>query len=82
MFLQLEPISKCMKMPAADMYRESTTNTTFPVRNQTLDVNGDGSPDNSSTSSDGSTNGGFTYSVPILSSLLAAGTAAVIGTLL
>jgi hypothetical protein len=77
----LEPISKCMKMPATDMYLESTTNTSFPIRNGTLDVNGDGTSD-SSTSPNGSTNGGFTHSAPMLGSLLVAVIAAVISTLL
>ncbi|KAA1469047.1 glycoside hydrolase/deacetylase [Dentipellis sp. KUC8613] len=43
----LKPIGQCMKIPATDMYRESTTNQTFPYHNvtTTIDADGDGKPD-------------------------------------
>ena len=74
-----------MKMPAANMYFESTTNTTFPYRNTTaggLDVNGNGTvvkPGGSNSTQ--SRSAGFACSVPLLSSLLCV-SVAVVSTLL
>jgi len=82
---KLESISKCMHMPAADMYFESTTNTTFPFRNTTgggLDVSGNGTVVMSGGSnSTHPTSAGFAYSVPLLGSLLSV-SIAVVSTLL
>ncbi|TFY50424.1 hypothetical protein EVG20_g11527, partial [Dentipellis fragilis] len=43
----LKPIGQCVKIPPMDMYRESTTNQTFPYHNVTtaIDTDGDGKPD-------------------------------------
>jgi hypothetical protein len=56
------PVGKCMKYPAENLYRETTRNTTFPAKNVTIDINGDGV-----------TSVGFTIRVPFLSALFIAG---------
>lgn len=74
--ITLQPIGKCTKKPATNMYLETTTNTTFPPRHSTgagggLNVNG------TSTTSSPTTSAGFAYFVPTLSSLLSVGVAVV-----
>jgi len=44
----LQPVGKCAGLPAGNLYRETSSNTTFPYRNLTaggVDVDGDGKVD-------------------------------------
>jgi len=43
--LTLKPIGQCLKYPASNLYLESTTNATFPYRNHSMDIDGDGKAD-------------------------------------
>lgn len=54
------PVGQCMKYPTENLYRETTKNTTFPPKNITIDINGDGKSD---------TSAGFTNPVPLLGAL-------------
>jgi len=61
----LKPIGECYGIPTTDLYRETNTNTSFPFPNVTTDVNGDGIPENSTSSatSTGSSNGVITINL-------------------
>jgi hypothetical protein len=44
----MQPVGECVGLPAGNLYRETTSNSTFPYRNLTaggLDVDGDGKVD-------------------------------------
>jgi len=44
----LQPVGQCVGLPAGNLYRETSSNSTFPYRNLTaggLDVDGDGKVD-------------------------------------
>jgi peptidoglycan/xylan/chitin deacetylase (PgdA/CDA1 family) len=43
--LTLKPIGQCLKYPASNLYLESTTNASFPYRNHSMDIDGDGKAD-------------------------------------
>lgn len=51
-----------MKYPAENLYRETTRNTTFPAKNVTIDIDGNGIA-----------SVGFAIPVPFLSALFLAG---------
>jgi hypothetical protein len=77
----LQSIGKCSKMPPTDLYRETTTNKTFPYSNSTVDVSG--SSTNSSTAGRSKTTGSSTSGASIVvPGILAAGLAALGGFLL
>jgi peptidoglycan/xylan/chitin deacetylase (PgdA/CDA1 family) len=68
----LEPIGKCMNIPATDLYMETTTNKTFPYHNHTYDIDGESTPGNNSTpgivkigGKSGSSNAAPIVSIPI-----------------
>jgi len=69
--LTLEPIGKCMKIPTADLYMETTTNQTFPYHNHTYDIDGESTPGNNSTPGivkiGGSNGSGSSNAAPIVS---------------
>jgi len=60
--LKLDAIGTCSKMPATDIYLETTTNKTFPYTNHTVDTSGTGT--NTSTSGRTSTGGAKGASSP------------------
>jgi len=88
----LKPIGECQHFPAGNLYLETNQNATFPYRNQTgggVDVNGDGTVDTKSgdggstaENADKTKNAGLATAVPLLSTLVAVGLAAVMGILL
>jgi len=43
--LTLKPIGQCLKYPAQNLYLESTQNSSFPYRNHSVDIDGDGKAD-------------------------------------
>jgi hypothetical protein len=54
LFIQITPIGECQGYPDGNLYRETTTNKTFPYTNLTgggVDINGDGKMDISFTKS-------------------------------
>jgi len=53
-----------MKYPTENLYRETNKNATFPAKNITSDIDGDGKPD---------TSAGFINPVPFLGALSLAG---------
>jgi len=72
----LLPIGKCMKIPATNLYMESTTNKTFPYTNHTYDIDGTGS--SSVIPVTGGRNAGITLAIPTFAAMWLAG----LGTLL
>ena len=65
-----------MKIPATNLYMESTINKTFPYNNHTYDIDGTGSA--SVIPVTGSRSAGFTLAIPTLTAMWLAG----LGTLL
>jgi len=81
--LTLESIGTCVKYPATDLYRESTTNTTFPypVNANTVDIDGDDVPDVEQASGAAGGNGavGSTVALEKMSFVIGAVVISVVG---